>query len=194
MMHPDTTAGYIGGYKGIGIIATKPLPMGTIIYVYDSMEIVLPPDDARITDPLYRNMLERYCFTDKRGNYVLCWDHGRYMNHCCHPNTLAMANECCIVIRDIAAGEELTEDYGLWRVVQPMALICDNPTCRNMVGANDNPLIADACDELIKNAIRKWRDVPQALLPLINEHIIHELDTFLHTGTGYQSVRQLLND
>ena len=194
MMHPDTTVGYINEVLGLGIIATKPIPKGTIIYVYDSLEIVIPPDDPRITDPLYSRILEHFSFTDKRGNYVVCWDHGRYMNHCCHPNTMAMANECCIAIRDIAAGEELKEDYGLWRVVQPMGLICDNPLCRKYVSAEDNPQIADRCDTLIKQAILQWRTVPQALLPLITPQTINELDTYVQTGTGYVSVRTLLND
>ena len=194
MMHPDTIASDIGGAKGIGIVATKPLPVGTIVYVYDSMEIVVRPDDPRLQNPLYGKLFDHFSFADKWGNRVVCWDHGRYMNHCCHPNTLSMTNGCNIVITDIAEGEELTEDYGLWRMVKPMPLICNQRNCRKVVGKADNPLIADDCDRLIKRAILQWRNVPQAMLSIMDAETIHELDTYLQTGTGYQSVRMLLCD
>lgn len=192
MMHPNTTAGYINPDKGIGIVATAPLPVGTIVYVYDSMEIVVRPDDPRLKSPLYSQLFDHFSFSDKHGNRVVCWDHGRYMNHCCNPNTLSMTNGCNIVIRDIAAGEELTEDYGLWRMVKPVPLVCQHANCRKVVGLADNPMIADHCDILIKQAIMHWRNVPQAMLPILDEATITELDTFLHTGTGYQSVSKLL--
>lgn len=194
MMHPDTTTGYIGAEKGIGIVATKPLPVGTIVYVYDSMEIVVRPDDPRMKNPLYSKMFDHFSFTDKHGNLVVPWDHGRYMNHCCNPNTLSMSNGCNIVIRDVAVGEELTEDYGLWRLRNPIPLVCNHSNCRKVVGIADNPLIAERCDMLIKQAILKWRDVPQAMFSMINNETINELDTFLKTGTGYQSVSALLSE
>lgn len=192
MMHPDTTARYIGAEKGIGIVATADIPVGTIVYVYDAMEIVLRPDDPRLKNPLYQKLFDHFSFADKWGNRVVCWDHGRYMNHCCHPNTLSMTNGCNIVIAHIRAGEELTEDYGLWRMVKPMPLVCQKSACRKIVGTEDNPLIADACDRLITQAILQWRAVPQAMMPEITTDVVTELDTYLQTGQGYQSVRGLL--
>ena len=189
MMHPNSTAGYINPDKGMGVVATAPIPVGTIVYVYDSMEIVIGPDDPRLKISLYSHLFEHYSFSDSHGNQVMCWDHGRYMNHCCYSNTLAMPNGCNIVVRDIAAGEEITEDYALWRIVKSMPLVCQHANCRKEVGLTDNAMIADDCDVLITQAIMQWRTVPQVMLPIIDEATITELDTFLHTGTGYKSVR-----
>jgi hypothetical protein len=126
-------------------VATNPIPVGTIVYAYDSMGIVVRPNDPRLQNSLYSKLFVHFRYTDKCENFVMPWDYGCYMNHCCNPNTLSISNAYTIVIRDIAAGEALTEDYGVWRLGNPITLVCKHSNCRNVVGTADNPLIAARC-------------------------------------------------
>src|SRR5690606_31331739 len=54
-----------------------------------------------------------------KGNYVLCWDYGRYVNHSFKSNCLSTAYDFEIAIRDIQPGEELTDDYAYLNVSEP---------------------------------------------------------------------------
>lgn len=190
MMHPSMQVAFISEVKGLGLVATELIPAGTITYVCDSMDIVIPHNDPRLLNPLYAAQIMRYGFTNADGSYVVSWDHGRFVNHCCKPNTASMANGCDIAIRDIQPGEEVTEDYGLWRLPAPLALSCEQPDCRRTVGGVESPSIADWSDEQVKGVLVKWRSVPQPLISLIDEDAVKEMDTFAATGQGYRSVRE----
>lgn len=190
MMHPGMRVAFINEAKGLGLIAAELIPAGTITYVCDPLDIVIPRDDPRLADPLYAAQITRYGFTDANGSYIVSWDHGRFVNHCCQPNTVSMANGCDIAIRDIAPGEEVTEDYGLWRLPAPLALSCEQPGCRGTVGEEESPSVADWSDEQVKRALLNWRNVSQPLLPLIEDAAVREMDAFATTGEGYRSVRE----
>lgn len=58
-----------------------------------------------------------YCYKSRiSGLYLLCGDHARHMNHSDAPNcgelhTRFSPESKTVALRDIASGEELTEDY-----------------------------------------------------------------------------------
>jgi len=191
MMHPATELRFISPEKGFGVFAKAYIPAGTIVYVLDSLDIVIAPDDPRLSDPLYMAMLERYCYNDEHGNHILCWDHGRYMNHCCQPNTLTTGYGFEIALTDIAPGDELTDDYGLLNIGHSMSLMCDRAGCRGVANPDDLDRITESCDVRIREAMKQLRKVPQALWTLLPSDIEQELNHYLNTGATYRSVAAL---
>lgn len=100
------------GIHGIGLFAAESIPKGTVLWGFD------PPLDERFTPeevagmpPMMKTFLARYAYSD-RGTLVLCGDHARFMNHSPTPNCgNDPTRQFTLALRDIAAGEELTDDY-----------------------------------------------------------------------------------
>lgn len=75
--------------------------------------------DFEKMDPIYQDILETYTFRNNKGNFVLCWDNGKFINHSFNANCLTTAYDFEISIRDIHAGEQLTDDYGYLNISKP---------------------------------------------------------------------------
>ena len=86
MIHPDTELRQVSPEVGYGVFATAFIPKGTIVYIKDDMELVFKPDDPRRNDPLYKEIIEKYSYTEPNGNLVLSWDIAKFVNHCCNCN------------------------------------------------------------------------------------------------------------
>lgn len=119
MIHPHTERKYINGEVGHGVVATEFIPAGTITWVRDLLDREFTPAELAALPPLYREIVETYTFRNRIGNFVFCWDHGRYVNHSFRPNCLATAYGFEVAIRDILPGEELTNDYGMLNIIAP---------------------------------------------------------------------------
>ncbi|MBT8319906.1 MAG: SET domain-containing protein [Gramella sp.] len=112
MMHPDTRLKWISDQKGFGVVATAFIPKATITWVQDELDIVLPPEKPGELHPYTAELCEKYSFRNRDGEYILCWDIAKYINHSFNSNCLSSAYNFEVAIRDIAPGEELTDDYG----------------------------------------------------------------------------------
>lgn len=119
MIHPDTRLQYIDDEIGYGLFATRPIPKGTITWALDAFDRIVTPSEAAELGEVYAPILEKYSYRNRHGAYVLCWDFGRYVNHSFHSNCLSTGYDFEIAVRDIAAGEELTNDYGYLNLEQP---------------------------------------------------------------------------
>ncbi len=130
MIHPSTYLRRIDEATGFGVFASAPIPRGTVVWVHDALDQIL--DAARIATlpDVLRRHVERYAYVNADGHRVLCWDHGRYMNHSCEPSTTSIGTLLEIARRDIAIGEELTCEYGLDYVTEAFECRCGAPTCR----------------------------------------------------------------
>ena len=112
-----TVPTYVGPspIEGVGIFATAPIAAGTAIWeLSDDLDLLLTREQlARLPD-LQRGFIERYGYPHMSQPQltVLEFDNGRFMNHSPAPNTDFTRPEVGYAIRDIAAGEELTCDYG----------------------------------------------------------------------------------
>jgi hypothetical protein len=105
--------------EGVGVFAGEPVAKGTVVWRF------LPPIDQAYSaadiaamPPLQQEFLSRYAYWDREvGAFVLCGDHGRFMNHSADPNVEGFYPDgpdrpgVDIARRDIAKGEELTCDY-----------------------------------------------------------------------------------
>ncbi len=191
MMHPATTLTWIGAGRGFGVTARQAIPKGTIVYVRDDLDIQVPEGHPLVDHPLYAETFTNHAYIEPDGTRVLCWDHGRFMNHCCRPNTLSTGFGFEIAIQDIAAGEEVTDHYAVLNLEFEMDLVCGNAECLRRMGPGTLPLVSDWIDARIREALMLVRNVPQALEPLLDPMIRSQLERYLETGEGYPSVLSL---
>lgn len=169
MMHPMTRLAQLGDRKGFGVAATRPLPAGTIVWVRDALDQRIPRDQARALGPLFRETLRDYAFWEADGDLILCWDHGRYVNHSCDANCLGGGFSFEIAVRDIAEGEELTDDYGTFGFAHDIDCACEAPRCRGRLRATDRAALTPEWDAQLAHAILRVHDVPQPLWPLVRD-------------------------
>src|SRR5262245_12741127 len=112
MIHPHTELRFINPELGFGVFATQFIPRGTVTWVRDHLDQVIPAERLATLPPPYRALLDRYTFRGAAGQHILCWDIGRFMNHSCEPSCLGPSADFEIAVRDVYPGEELTGDYG----------------------------------------------------------------------------------
>jgi hypothetical protein len=191
MMHPHTTQGWVGNGRGSGVIATHAIPKGTIVYVRDALDIIVPEGHPMLADPLYADTFTVHAYIEPDGSRVMCWDHGRYMNHCCRPNTLSTGYGFEIAIDDIAKGEEVTDHYAVLNLEFEMDLHCDKPECLRKLGPGMLPLVGDWIDTRIREVLTLIPTVSQPLFTLLDPATRDALELYLTTGEGYRSVLSL---
>jgi len=191
MMHPSTELRHIDPELGFGVFATSRLPKGTITYVWDPLEIEIRPDDPCLQEPALRASIDRFSYIDSRGVRIVSWDHAKYVNHCCQANTMSTAYGFEIAVRDIEAGEQITDEYGMFNLREPMKLLCSSSSCRGEVQAADLDRFCLVWDEQIKAALKLIEHVDQPLWPLIDPLLTTEVERYARWGEGYRSVREL---
>lgn len=118
MLHPHTELRFVSEKIGYGIYATKLIPKGTITWVKDQLDRIIPKEEvSSINEANLENFL-KYTYRDNKGDYVFCWDLTRYVNHSYHPNSMLTALGFEIAIKDIEVGEEITNDYGTFNIIE----------------------------------------------------------------------------
>ena len=104
---------------GIGVFAATPIPAGTLVWRFTpGFDLDLDPTVLASQPDHFRDRLLHYGYIDRRlDRYILCCDDARFLNHSDDPNLASDftldRHGVDIAIRDIAAGEEMTVDYGL---------------------------------------------------------------------------------
>jgi len=191
MIHPSTELRHIDAQLGYGVFATTRLPRGTITYVWDPLEVEIRPDDPRLEEAALRDQIERYSYIDSRGTRIVSWDHAKYVNHCCQCNTMSTAYGFEIAVRDIEAGEQITDEYGMFNLPEPMKLVCSGGPCRGQVCGGDLVRLSDDWDRKIKGALEAVELVEQPLWPLVDSVTATQVERYARWGEGYRSVREL---
>lgn len=191
MIHPHTTLGQISEKIGLGVLATRPIAVGTIVFVTDELDRVIPSQSSLLKDRRYSQYILKYSYREPNGDHVLSMDHAKYMNHSCDPNTLCTPWGFDIAVRDIPAGEELTCEYGLLNIESDMPCDCKVPLCRKVVCQNDIEGHYLKWDHILSAAFEEfsWNDQP--LMALIDEGLRLRLTKDLRTGQGHRSVLEL---
>ncbi len=191
MIHPDTELRFVNEEIGYGVFAKKLIPIGTITYVKDSLEIQIAPTDFLLFSSEMQTYIEKYSYIDEQGVRIISWDFAKYVNHCCKCNTISTGYGFEMAIRDIFPGEHITDEYGLFNISRPFPLSCGNSDCRKVVAPEDVDHYYQEWDEKIKYALVKLFDVDQPLLPLIDEITRKQLDAFFINPDSYKSVYAL---
>src|SRR5690606_21890751 len=187
MIHPKTELKLISKEIGYGVIAKEFIPAGTITWALDELDREFTPEQFHQMKPIYQTILDTYCYRNNKGNLVLCWDYGRYVNHSFKSNCLSTAYDFEIAIRDIYPGEELTDDYGYLDVSEPLKGV-DEGTDRKTVYPDDLLYFHEMWDnQLLKNfpAIPK---VEQPLKQLISPKIWEEITQIIEGKKEMDSI------
>lgn len=101
--------------EGFGLFAAGPIPAGTVVWEYTpGVDLTIRARDVQHLPDVLRRWFLRYAYLDESGDYVLCGDNGKFMNHSFDPNCDDGSGPYTVARRDIAEGEELTCDYRLF--------------------------------------------------------------------------------
>jgi len=188
MIHPNTELKFISDEVGHGVVATKFIPAGTVTWVLDKLDRVFSPLDFQSMEPIYQEILETYSFRNNKGNLVLCWDHGRYVNHSFNSNCLTTAYDFEIAIRDIHIGEQLTDDYGYLNISHPFRGI-DEGTKRKIVYPDDLLKYSDVWDKKLLKVFHKIPDLEQPLQSLIDQDTWHQITLIANGDSEMESIK-----
>lgn len=191
MIHPHTALRFISPAMGYGVFATQPIPAGTITYVRDPFEITFTQAEFAAIDEPYKSVIDRYCYTDRHGTLIMGWDFSKYVNHSCEANTLLTAFGFDIAVRDIAAGEEITDDYGLFNVQETLPIACGCTNCRGFLRPDDLDRHHVGWDQQIQAVIPRVNAVEQPLLPFMDGETRARLDSVLSGLGACPSVMEL---
>jgi hypothetical protein len=169
MIHPHTRLEYISPEKGFGVIATQLIPKGTITWVFDPLDQVFTPERIATLNPFFQNIVYTYSYRDRQGDYILCWDHSRFINHSFHSNCISTAYNFELAVRDIQPGEELTDDYGYLNLKEPFDCLPEPGTTRKQALPNDLLFFSAQWDEQLEQAFKHYKKVDQPLEALVDK-------------------------
>ena len=169
MIHPHTRLADLGASRGFGVVATAPLPAGTIIWVRDLLDQRIPRAQAKALGPLFRPPLKHFTYWEPDRDLVLCWDHARFVNHHCEPTCLGAGYDFQLAVRDIEVGEEITDDYSTFGYAAELPCTCGSPRCRGTIRRSDAPSLAADWDRRFAEALRRLPQVEQLLWSLVSE-------------------------
>jgi len=176
MMHPHSELRFINESIGYGVFATKFIPKGTITWILDELDQKFTESYVFSLDPLRREQLIKYCYRDELGQYILCWDIARYVNHSFHSSCIATPYKFELATRDIYPGEELTDDYGYFNLDKPFYCFPESGTSRTKVMPDDILHYYQEWDQKAADAMRDFNQVEQPLRHLIESRFIHRVN------------------
>ena len=95
---------------GLGVFVAEPVQAGQVIWEFDTgLDILL---DGMPQEPVLRAYVEKYGYEPlgEPGQWLLCVDDGRFINHSDQPNTSDTRNQTIATVA-MAPGTEITSDY-----------------------------------------------------------------------------------
>jgi SET domain-containing protein len=103
---------------GIGVFAAEPIVKGTAVWRFEKgLDMEFSPEIVDGLPEHVRTFFSQSGYLDRNvKRIILCFDDARFVNHSDAPNVATdYAQDLYgldVALRDIAAGEELTMDYG----------------------------------------------------------------------------------
>lgn len=168
MIHPSTKLIFINKTIGYGVVATEDIPAGTITWTLDDLDREFTQSEYQVMAPLYKTILDTYTYRNNKGNHVLCWDLGRYVNHSFRSNCISTAYDFEVAIRDIKKGEQLTDDYGYLNISEPFRGM-EEGTERKVVYPDDLRRYHEVWDASLLKVFGLIVQLKQPLRPLMQE-------------------------
>lgn len=193
MIHPETELRFINETVGYGVVAKTFIPRGTVVWVQDDLDRAFTPHEVDLLDTPVREYLEKYSFTNNKGEKVLCWDHAKFVNHSFTSNCMSTAYDFEIAIRDIHPGEQLTDDYGYLNIAEPFVPE-DEGTVRKVVYPDDVLKYHVLWDESIRENLNNFKSVSQPLLKFIKAAQLHAFEQVCSGQAELRSVKSCYYD
>ncbi|MCA0445053.1 MAG: SET domain-containing protein [Bacteroidetes bacterium] len=169
MIHPHTELRFISPQIGHGVFATRFIPKGTVVWTLCVLDRTFTPDQVLDLPEILQKQISTYAYINSEGNYVLCWDFGRYLNHSCNPAMMSLTHETEIAIRDIHPGEELTCDYSTCNIAFDLNCRCGSPDCRGTVRGSDIFTHAAEWKNLVQSALESAKSIEQPLFSVMRD-------------------------
>ena len=189
MIHPCTELRFIDNEIGYGVVATEPIPRGTMTWVLDKLDREFTPLELSQFEEPYQQILRKYCFRNNAGRFILCWDNGRYVNHSFRSNCLSTAYDFELAVRDILPGEELTDDYGYLNLTERFRG-ADEGCRRRYVHPDDLPKYHRVWDKKLLTAFKRLPLVDQPLRELLPPST---WETCLRIAEGKEEMASILD-
>lgn len=190
MIHPKTELKFISNEIGYGVVATQHIPAGTITWALDKLDQEFSPSEFEKMEPIYQEILDTYTFRTNSGNFILCWDNGRYVNHSFNSNCLTTAYDFEVAVRDIMPGEQLTDDYGYLNVQQPFRGVNEG-TRRKVVYPDDLLKYHKVWDKKLTKVFGKITQLEQPLQELVSDEVWAEIRK---VSAGEKEMTSILNN
>jgi hypothetical protein len=171
MLHPHTELRFVSEEIGYGIFATAFIPKGTIMWVKDELDRIIPKEKITELSPANLENLLKYSYRTSIGDYFFCWDLTRYVNHSFNPNSMLTALGFEIAIKDIQAGDEITNDYGTLNIIEKFQC-AHSPSInhREFVCPDDLLRFHEHWDALIESAFQSFDGIEQPLDCFLDRH------------------------
>lgn len=190
MMHPDTELKFINDEMGYGVVAKKFIPKGTITWVQDELDQIFSPEQVENMHPGTRRQVDKYSFRNNNGNFVLCWDLAKYVNHSFKANCLSSAYDFELAVRDINAGEQLTDDYGYLNITEPFKA-SNEGTPRDTVYPDDLLKFHKEWDAQLAEAFKVFDLLEQPLLKYVEKQTLFSIRNRLKENLPQESILNL---
>ena len=187
MIHPNTELKFISKEIVYGVVATDFIPAGTITWALDKLDREFSPSEFQQMEPIYQQILDTYTYRNNKGNFVLCWDNGRFVNHSFNSNCLSTAYDFEIAIRNIQPGEQLTDDYGYLNIPYPFRA-SDEGTKRKVVYPDDLVKYYKVWDGKVKKVFDRIPRVEQPLRELIPNDIWEKVLSIIEGRSEMDSI------
>ena len=191
MIHPDTELRRVNDTIGYGVFARRPIPKGTIVYVKDPLEIEVSPEQFETMDSQFQAVVNWFSYIDERSCRIVSWDIAKYVNHCCDCNSISTGYGFEIATRDIAAGEEITDEYGIFNLPQPLECCCGSTNCRGVISGEDWNTYGRIWDKRAKDALKYLSQVVQPLMKFVDTEVYRCLMQYLNSRRNYRSLMGL---
>lgn len=163
---------------GLGVFAARPIRAGTVVWVEDALDIRIPADTVRnLRGPMREAVYHSAYLPHGADYYLLCWDGAKYFNHSCEPNCLSVTPAMEIAVRDIGAGEQLSNDYA-WFGLEPWERFdcrCGSASCTGSVDLRPEAATARRYARQIDAARRRASRVEQPLAALLGAEQLRSL-------------------
>ncbi len=189
MIFPKTELRFINKNIGYGVVATEFIPKGTITWALDALDKEFTPKEVSQMDSKYQKILDFYTYRNNKGNFVFCWDFGRYVNHSFNSNCISTAFDFEVAIRDIHPGEQLTDDYGYLNITEPFEAE-DEGTERKIVYPDDLLRYHKVWDEKVKAVFPLITQLNQPLRTFISDEVWQKVENI---AKGKEEMLSILN-
>ena len=106
--------------RGIGLFAAEPVPKGNVWWKDDDeFNRVLPGAKVDALPDAAKEFIYTYGSLNCDGEWYICLDNGRFVNHSDDPNTMptnpgGLGRGDWVASKDIKTGDEITSDYRMF--------------------------------------------------------------------------------
>ncbi len=188
MIIPCTKVVHINDSKGNGVVATEKIPQGTVTWVFDDLDREIPMDRLKRMSLPCREAILTYSYRNKQGHLIFCWDNERFINHSFKPNCCLTPYKFEIAVKDIEAGEELTNDYGTFNIIAPFTVDSEGSD-RSTVYPDDLLRYSDRWDAQLHEAFGRFLHVEQPLRQIFSPGIWKLAESVARGKTAMASIR-----